>query len=350
SATATEPRVRSRSTSRRERWAEFSNQCYKPGRRDAGNPLAIYVARPLALLLTAAVAPWGITAHQATLAALVVALAASGAFTLGGPGWFLLGALLWNLWYLVDHVDGQLARLKGQASLDGAALDYLMHHLVNVAVPASIGYGLFAVAGERMWLWVGFVWGLGLLVVGLVNDVRYKAFFQRLKRLDGVLHVEGRNAARSAPDELAASDAEKPDATDRRLVDRASLALAGAARWASFGKRSQRLSARTAKRWVTAAGRLARRMCEVHVLLVGTAGIALANWFWGDPTSPLVKLYALAGALAAASVAVAGVARGLRRGLAEEEFAEWFMPPAGTRLIVRDGTWRVIPHREKSDG
>ena len=108
----------------------------------------------------------------------------------GNLGW-LAGAGLLQLWYLLDHVDGQVARYRDRESLDGVQLDYLMHHTVDILIPCGLGYGLFQESNARGWLLAGMTWGLGALLLGLEHDARAKAFIQRLKRLEGELRVIG---------------------------------------------------------------------------------------------------------------------------------------------------------------
>ena len=116
-----------------------------------------------ALRVTRVVAPWGVSANMATLAAWGCGVAAAAAFGWGTVWRVARRRRLLQLWYLLDHVDGQLARLRGTASLDGVQLDYLMHHTVNLLVPLGVGFGLFARGREPLWLLAGLVWGVSLL-------------------------------------------------------------------------------------------------------------------------------------------------------------------------------------------
>ena len=117
--------------------------------------------------------------------AMGLAIAAAVAFGRGGSVGWLVGAGLLQLWYLLDHVDGQVARYRDCESLDGVQLDYLMHHTVDLLIPCSLGYGLFQASNWRGWLLAGIIWGLGTLLLGLEHDTRSKAFIQRLKRVVG---------------------------------------------------------------------------------------------------------------------------------------------------------------------
>ena len=52
---------------------------------------------------------------------------------------FVVGVALAHLAFWLDHVDGQVARWRGTASLDGIYLDYLMHHAANLATRLCAG-------------------------------------------------------------------------------------------------------------------------------------------------------------------------------------------------------------------
>ena len=100
---------------------------------------------------------------------------------------FVLGVALAHLAFWLDHVDGQVARWRGTASLDGVYLDYLMHHAANLALGFALGYGLAARSGDLRWTIAGFAIGAGWTLLSLHNDCRYKAVFQRLKAATGAI-------------------------------------------------------------------------------------------------------------------------------------------------------------------
>ena len=85
-------------------------------------------ARPAAVHGTWLAVRLGLSAHQVTLAALATGLLAAGAIGGGTRAGFVAGALLNLLAFWLDRVDGQVARWRGTAGLDGVYLDYLMHH------------------------------------------------------------------------------------------------------------------------------------------------------------------------------------------------------------------------------
>ncbi|MHC4402761.1 MAG: CDP-alcohol phosphatidyltransferase family protein [Planctomycetota bacterium] len=249
--------------------AELERRCQKPDHRRLGNWLARRISRPAALRITRVVAPWGVSANAATLAAWGCGLAAAVAFGWGTAWGWLLGAGLLQVWYLLDHVDGQLARLHGTASLDGTQLDYLMHHTVNLTVPLGVGFGLFARTAEPLWMLGGLVWGLALLVITLQHDARSKAFFRRLKRVRGKLEVVGGGGGRPLP---------------QPPIPRSPLRLAA---------------------WT------ARKSCETHVVMTVLLAVAVAQQAIGDVGLIAGRFYLAITAPLAAATAAWTVARSL---------------------------------------
>lgn len=259
---------------------ELRRRCQKPNYRTSGNWMARHMSRPLALYITWLVAPWGVSAHAMTVAALACAVAAAAAFAVGSIAGWLIGAVLLQTWYLLDHVDGQLARYHRTASLDGVQLDYLMHHLVNLLIPWGVGYGCVRSTGADGWLLLGICWSLGLLLLGLANDTRYKAFIARLKETPDELRVVSGGGNRSQP----------PVAPGLRL-------LRGLV-------------------W------LARKFCEAHVVMNCLTAISLGQWMIGHTTCGQVYLSAMAPL--ALMTAAAVLIRDIRHGAAEREFAGWY--------------------------
>ena len=90
----------------------------------------------------------GLSAHQVTLLALGSWLLAALAIGTGDRFLFVVGVALAQLGFWLDHVDGQVARWRGTACLDGVYLDYLMHHAANLTLGFALGFGL-AVSARR---------------------------------------------------------------------------------------------------------------------------------------------------------------------------------------------------------
>lgn len=284
--------------------AELELRCQKPDHRRSGNWMARRVSRPAALRITWIVHPWGISAHAMTLAALACAIAAAVAIARGDVAGWLVGVALLQLWYLLDHVDGQLARLHGAATLDGMQLDYLMHHLVNLVIPWGVGFGLMRTTGAVAWMVAGLVWSIGLLLLGLVNDARYKAFIGRLKQLDGQVMVVGEKP--KSPFVPAGSPglcARPLDAADAAHKGQDHLAL-------------------SRKNVLVCIVHAARKFCEIHVVMNTLTAVAVGQLLAGSIAPG--KLYLAIAAPLALATAVSTLARDIHRDAAEREFAQWY--------------------------
>jgi hypothetical protein len=262
--------------------AQLRARVQKDRHREIGNWLARRWARPTAVYGTWAAVRLGLSAHQVTLAALSASLAAALSVGSGTRSGFVAGVLLAHLAFWLDHVDGQVARWRGTSSLDGVYLDYLMHHAANLALGFALGYGLAARSGDPRWAAAGFAMALGWAGLSLHNDCRYKAFFQRLKREARAYRVDGGSGGRPAP----------PSPWPRRGIR--------ALTWPAY------------------------KACEPHAVLLGLTALAVAAlvapllwlglWRWG------VRLSAALAPL----LALARIARAVRGGSVEGEFARWF--------------------------
>lgn len=267
--------------------AELRPRVQKQRHREIGSGLARYWARPSAVYGTWLALRLGLGAHQVTVLALLVALGSAAAVATGTPVGFLASAALALLAFWLDHVDGQVARWRGTASLDGVYLDYLMHHAHALALGFGLGFGLARRTGELGWTAAGFLAGAGWLFLGLHNDCRYKAFFQRLKLPGGRYRVDAGSAARPAP------AARCPSTGRGRLT------------WPAF------------------------KLCEPHVVLVSLLLLATMLAAGVGPWERAWKVYLLGMALLAPVLATARLARCVGQGAVEAEFEQWFrsLPP-----------------------
>jgi phosphatidylglycerophosphate synthase len=89
-----------------------------------------------------------ITPNMVSLIILGISLVASACFAVGGYLYMLLGALLGVLTSILDGCDGEVARLKLQASDFGTWLDTLCDYLYYVTTFAGIAIGLVRSTGE----------------------------------------------------------------------------------------------------------------------------------------------------------------------------------------------------------
>jgi phosphatidylglycerophosphate synthase len=122
-----------------------------------------FVARPLAAVLLVPLARTNVTPNQVTFSTLFVFVAGAAMLALC-PGWgALVGAVaILELSYILDCVDGQLARWKGLSSPVGAHLDFLMDEIKAFLLVAAVAIRLWRGSQDARWLVEGV---LGLAAV-----------------------------------------------------------------------------------------------------------------------------------------------------------------------------------------
>ena len=99
---------------------------------------------------------------------------------------FLAGALLLQLWYLLDHVDGQIARYRKTDGLTGRYFDFLMHHLIHGILFAGLSGYLYRHTHQVVFLIWGFITSLAMVMFNLAQDAKYKTFFEFISCADHI--------------------------------------------------------------------------------------------------------------------------------------------------------------------
>ncbi len=116
----------------------------------------------LALLLVRPLQGTRVTPNHLTTLRLAVGLAALAGFASGWPN---LGAWLFVLSNLLDHTDGELARLTGRTSRAGHLYDLAADAALHILLFAAIGLGLTS-SGAGSWaLPAGIAAGLAVTAI-----------------------------------------------------------------------------------------------------------------------------------------------------------------------------------------
>lgn len=154
----------------------------KPNYKTAGNWMVRTFLRDASVPCTWLCLKAGISADQITVLAILAGLIAGAFLSFTENISFLAGALLLQLWYYLDHVDGQIARFHGKASLTGRFFDFVMHHLIH-------GWIYFCLPAYLLWtgayVYVFYLCGLASISIMLFNlqhDAKYKTFFEALEK------------------------------------------------------------------------------------------------------------------------------------------------------------------------
>jgi CDP-alcohol phosphatidyltransferase len=139
-----------------------------------------FVARPLAAPLVMILERSRVTPNQITIASLAVFLVAAALLiVLPGHGGLAIAVAVIQLSYVLDCVDGQLARLRGTSSPIGAHFDFLMDELKAFVLVAAVAARLFDETGSPRMLLEGLL-GLtavasGISLTSFVRRPEYRA-------------------------------------------------------------------------------------------------------------------------------------------------------------------------------
>jgi phosphatidylglycerophosphate synthase len=141
---------------------EIRSRTYKA--RDAW--WTVILVDPLAsrLVQLAAGYRW-ITPNRLTFLAFVLGLGSAACFAQADYPWLVAGALLFHLSFVVDCMDGKIARLNGTGSVFGVWLDFIFDQLRVVICTIALSFGMYAATDEIIYLALGF----GILIVDMLR-------------------------------------------------------------------------------------------------------------------------------------------------------------------------------------
>jgi CDP-alcohol phosphatidyltransferase len=130
---------------------EIRERTYKP--KDAW--WTVLLVDPVAGRLVRLVAPYRwITPDLLTVLATIVGVASTVCFALGGRWWIVAGALLFHLSFIVDCMDGKIARLNGTGSVFGGWFDFMFDRLRVFMCTLALFGGQYARTHEPIYLWL----------------------------------------------------------------------------------------------------------------------------------------------------------------------------------------------------
>jgi phosphatidylglycerophosphate synthase len=131
---------------------EVRAQTYKS--RDAW--WTVILVDPLASRLVQFVSRFGfVTPNRLTMAAFLLGIGAAACFAQQEYRWLVAGAVLFHLSFMIDCMDGKIARLTGSGSVFGAWLDYVFDRLRVLVCTIALMGGQYARTGNLMFLWAG---------------------------------------------------------------------------------------------------------------------------------------------------------------------------------------------------
>ena len=139
-----------------------------------------WVCRPPAAVFVYALRNSPITPNQVTFASLVVCAGAGAMFVLlSGHLWVFLAALVFELSFVLDCVDGQLARVRKTPSVLGHLLDFLIDEIKAMLLYGCVAVHLWRQAGDPALLVVAlggmFCLASGIAITSFMRRPEYGA-------------------------------------------------------------------------------------------------------------------------------------------------------------------------------
>lgn len=133
---------------------EIRERTYKPV--DAW--WTVLLVDPLAARLVRVVAPYKrITPNMLTVIATLIGLGAAACFAQGSRWWLVIGAVLFHFSFVVDCMDGKIARLNGTGSNFGQWLDYVFDRVRVLACGFALMGGQYARTHHVIYLYLAAV-------------------------------------------------------------------------------------------------------------------------------------------------------------------------------------------------
>jgi hypothetical protein len=114
----------------------------------------LYFYRPLAFLLVKGIYNTNITPNQLTVISMVFGVLGGFSYSFGNHNAYMVGAVLYLLYNVVDCSDGQLARMKKNGTTVGRILDGVADYVVSIALYLGIGFGFASNSSNPLLMWV----------------------------------------------------------------------------------------------------------------------------------------------------------------------------------------------------
>jgi hypothetical protein len=155
---------------------------YRQSKKKRDNFWTEWISRPPAAVLVWILKGTSITPNQVSFLAITVAAGGCATLILWRT-WLglIVAGLLLQLAYVIDCVDGQLARIKSMASPVGALLDFMLDEVKAFMVIAAAATRLYLQTQDPRWL-LGGIAGLFVAATGITLTT----FVRRPEYLDAI--------------------------------------------------------------------------------------------------------------------------------------------------------------------
>jgi hypothetical protein len=115
----------------------------------------VLLVDPFAARLVRLVAPYRwITPNLLSFIAFVFGMGAAACFAMQDRWWLVAGAALFHLSFVVDCMDGKIARLNGTGTMFGQWLDFVLDRVRVFFIALALFGGQYVQTGEVAYLWL----------------------------------------------------------------------------------------------------------------------------------------------------------------------------------------------------
>jgi len=186
---------------------ELREICQTTAKKDRSNWYMRHVSRFFSIYLTRLLLPTPVTPNQVSFAMIATGVLACLLFVIEDAAVFFIAALVLQFWYILDCSDGEVARYrqyqkkaeivtdKRNSPMAGSYYDMMNHYIINFLVPMMLGYGLFLIDGNFIWLNLGIAGSLGQVMTLAMHDGRSRALIAQVRKFDSVRVIKSKENA-----------------------------------------------------------------------------------------------------------------------------------------------------------
>lgn len=134
-----------------------------------------------------------ITPNQLSLFSFALGLTAAYCFFLGNYTALVIGAILYHISFIIDCMDGKIARLKGTGTTFGMLLDISLDHIRVVICIAALTYSQYKLSADVTYLYLAFLF----LASYCARHINALQLYKLRRNMHGKLNKAKRNLQRT---------------------------------------------------------------------------------------------------------------------------------------------------------
>lgn len=129
-----------------------------------------YINRRISKLITKQLVKTHITPNQTTFLSLIIGIASAWFFMSSGFWNYLAGGLVFQLSFIFDQCDGEIARLKFMESKIGGWFDAFCDSIIRMLIILGMTGSLYATTNQSLILILGILSSIGIFVSTMVSS------------------------------------------------------------------------------------------------------------------------------------------------------------------------------------